>query len=113
MDKKKKLLIGSGLLIAVGGYYIYKNMTAKPIVAEEVTPNTISPDTTTPFDIYKVLSKGSKGDEVKSLQKAIGGGVKVDGDFGEKTEARLKKLTGKTSMAIREYNDWYAKNYKK
>ena len=113
MDKKKKLLIGSGLLIAVGGYYIYKNMTAKPIVAEEITPNTISPDTTTPFDIYKVLSKGSKGNEVKSLQKAIGGGVKVDGDFGEKTEARLKKLTGKTSMSIREYNDWYAKNYKK
>ena len=113
MDKKKKLLIGSGLLIAVGGYYIYKNMTAKPIVAEEVTPNTISPDTTTPFDINKVLSRGSKGDEVKSLQKAIGGGVKVDGDFGEKTEARLKKLTGKTSMSIREYNDWYAKNYKK
>jgi DNA polymerase elongation subunit (family B) len=53
------------------------------------------------------------GDEVKSLQKAIGGGVKVDGDFGEKTEARLKKLTGKKSMSIREYNDWYAKNYKK
>lgn len=112
MDKKKKILIVSGLLVAVGGYYIYKNMTAKPIVAEEVAPDT-SPDTTTPFDVNKVLSKGSKGDEVKSLQKAIGGGVKVDGDFGEKTEARLKKLTGKTSMSIREYNDWYAKNYKK
>ena len=108
MDKKKKLLIGSGLLIAVGGYYIYKNMTAKPIVAEEVPA-----DSTIPFDVNKVLSKGSKGDEVKSLQKGLGGGVKVDGDFGEKTEARLKKLTGKTSMSIREYNDWYAKNYKK
>ena len=111
MDKKKKLLIGSGLLIAVGGYYIYKNMTAKPIVAEEVAPDT-SPNTTTPFDVNKVLSRGSKGDEVKSLQTGIAY-VKVDGDFGEKTEARLKKLTGKTSMSIREYNDWYAKNYKK
>lgn len=108
MDKKRKALIVSGLLVAVGGYYIYKNMTAKPIVAEEVAL-----DTTTPFDVNKVLSKGSKGDEVKSLQKGLGGGVKVDGDFGEKTEARLKKLTGKTSMSIREYNDWYAKNYKK
>ena len=111
MDKKKKLLIGSGLLIAVGGYYIYKNMTAKPIVAEEVAPDT-SPNTTTPFDVNKVLSRGSKGDEVKSLQTGIAY-VKVDGDFGEKTEARLKKHTGKTSMSIREYNDWYAKNYKK
>jgi len=108
MDIKKKALIVSGLLVAVGGYYIYKNMTAKPIVAEEVAP-----DTTTPFDVNKVLSRGSKGDEVKSLQKGLGGGVKVDGDFGEKTEARLKKLTGKTSMSIREYNDWYAKNFKK
>jgi len=108
MDTKKKALIVSGLLVAIGGYYIYKNMTAKPIVAEE-----IAPDTTTPFDINKVLSKGSKGDEVKSLQKGLGGGVKVDGDFGEKTEARLKKLTGKISMSIKEYNDWYAKNFKK
>ena len=112
MDKKKKILIVSGLLVAVGGYYIYKNMTAKPIVAEEVAPDTTSPDTTTPFDINKVLSKGSKGDEVKSLQTGIKY-VKVDGDFGEKTETRLKKLTGKTSMSIKEYNDWYAKNYKK
>jgi hypothetical protein len=111
MDKKKKILIVSGLLVAVGGYYIYKNMTAKPIVAEEVAPNTL-PDTTTPFDINKVLSRGSKGDEVKSLQTGIAY-VKVDGDFGEKTEARLKKLTGKTSMSIKEYNDWYAKKYKK
>ena len=111
MDKKKKILIVSGLLVAVGGYYIYKNMTAKPIVAEEVAPD-LTPDTTTPFDVNKVLSKGSKGDEVKSLQTGIKE-VKVDGDFGEKTEARLKKLTGKTSMSIKEYNDWYAKKYKK
>lgn len=108
MNTKKKALIVSGLLVAVGGYYIYKNMTSKPNVAEEVAPNT-----TTPFDVNKVLSKGSQGDEVKSLQKGLNGGIKVDGDFGDKTEARLKKLTGKTSMSIKEYNDWYAKNYKK
>lgn len=108
MDKKRKALIVSGLLVAVGGYYIYQNMFSKSTSAEEVPA-----DSTIPFDVNKVLSKGSKGDEVKSLQKGLGGGVKVDGDFGEKTEARLKKLTGKTSMSIREYNDWYAKNYKK
>lgn len=108
MNTKKKALIVSGLLVAIGGYYIYKNMTSKPNVAEEVAPNT-----TTPFDVNKVLSKGSQGDEVKSLQKGLNGGIKVDGDFGDKTEARLKKLTGKTSMSIKEYNDWYAKNYKK
>jgi hypothetical protein len=45
MDTKKKALIVSGLLIAVGGYYIYKNMTKKTSRAEEI----IAEDTLT-FD---------------------------------------------------------------
>jgi len=108
MNTKKKALIVSGLLIAVGGYYIYKNMTSKPNVAEEVAP-----DNTTPFDVNKVLSKGSQGDEVKSLQKGLKGGLKVDGDFGNNTEKRLKAITGKTSISIRQYNDYLASKSKK
>jgi hypothetical protein len=108
MDTKKKALLVSGLLIAVGGYYIYKNMGSKSTTANEVPA-----DSTIPFDINKVLSKGSQGDEVKSLQKGLGGGLKVDGDFGKKTEARLKSITGKTSTSIRQYNDFLASKSKK
>jgi hypothetical protein len=108
MNTKRKAIIVSGLLIAVGGYYIYKNMFSKPTIAEEVAP-----DTTTPFDVNKVLSKGSQGDEVKSLQKGLKGGLKVDGDFGDKTEKRLKAITKKTSISIREYNDFLANKSKK
>jgi hypothetical protein len=108
MDTKKKALLVSAVLIGVGGYYIYKNMTSKPNVAEEVAP-----DTKTPFDTTKVLSKGSQGDEVKSLQKGLKGSLKVDGIFGDLTEKRLKAITGKTSSSIREYNDFIASKSKK
>jgi hypothetical protein len=108
MDKKRKVLIVSGLLIAVGGYYIYQNMFSKSISAEEVPA-----DSTIPFDVNKVLSKGSTGDEVKSLQKALKGGLKIDGNFGALTEARLKAITGKTSISIRQYNDFLASKTKK
>ena len=37
---------------------------------------------------YSLVRKGSKGDTVKKLQKALG--VKADGDFGAGTEAALK-----------------------
>jgi hypothetical protein len=108
MDTKKKALLVSGLLIVVGGYYIYKNMYSKPIVADEVAPDSIIQ-----LDTFKVLSKGSTGLEVKSLQKALKGGLKVDGIFGDKTEERLKKILGKTSISIKEYNDILKSNSKK
>jgi hypothetical protein len=108
MNTKKKALIVSGLLIAVGGYYIYKNMFSKSSTAEEVPS-----DSTIPFDVNKVLSKGSMGEEVKSLQKGLKGGLKVDGNFGALTEARLKAIIGKTSASIREYNNFLASKLKK
>jgi hypothetical protein len=103
MNTKKKALIVSGLLIAVGGYYIYKNMSKKSGSAEEI----IAEDTLT-FDMNKVLSKGSTGDEVKSLQKGLKGGLVIDGIFGTLTEKRLKAITGKTSISIKQYNDFLA-----
>ena len=108
MDTKRKALIVSGLLIAVGGYYIYQNMFSKSTSAEEVPA-----DSTIPFDVNKVLSKGSIGEEVKSLQKGLKGGLKIDGNFGALTEARLKAITGKTSASIRQYNDFLASKSKK
>jgi len=37
-----------------------------------------------------ILKKGSKGEEVKNLQKALG--ITVDGDFGPKTETAVKEF---------------------
>jgi hypothetical protein len=108
MDTKRKALIVSGILVAVGGYYIYQNMFSKSTSAEEVPA-----DSTIPFDVNKVLSKGSIGEEVKSLQKGLKGGLKIDGNFGALTEARLKAITGKTSASIRQYNDFLASKSKK
>ena len=99
MDTKKKAIIVSAILIGLGGYYIYINMKSKSLVADEV-----GSDSESTFDSTKVLSKGSTGDEVKSLQKALKGGLVVDGIFGDLTEKRLKAITGKTSVSIKEYN---------
>jgi len=112
MDTKKKALLVSAVLIGLGGYYIYKNMGSKSTTAIEV-PDTISLDTTKPFDVNKVLSKGSTGEEVKSLQVGLKGGLKADGIFGDLTEKRLKAITGKTSASIRQYNDFLASKSKK
>jgi hypothetical protein len=107
MDTKKKAIIVSAILIGLGGYYIYMNMKSKSSVAEEV----ITENST--FDVNKVLSKGSTGDEVKSLQKALGGGLKIDGIFGALTEKRLKLITGQTSISIKDYNTFMASKSKK
>jgi hypothetical protein len=56
------------------------------------------------MDTTKVLSKGSTGIEVESLQKALKGGLKVDGNFGALTEKRLKAITGQTSISLADYN---------
>jgi len=106
MDTKKKALLVSALLIGLGGFYIYKNIKSKPAV--EVAESTEST-----FDIEKTLSKGSNGEEVKSLQKALKGGLVVDGVFGALTEKRLKDVTGKTSISIKEYNAFMASKSKK
>lgn len=112
MDRKKKALIVSALLIGVGGFYIYNNMKKNKAVAVLETPET--PETpVTKIDTQKVLSVGSTGEEVRRLQTALKGGLVVDGNFGALTEKRLKAITGKTSISIREYNNFMASKTKK
>lgn len=56
-----------------------------------------------------VLKKGSKGEEVKTLQKALK--ITADGDFGTKTEAALKafqKSKGLTADGIVGKKTWEA-----
>jgi peptidoglycan hydrolase-like protein with peptidoglycan-binding domain len=43
-----------------------------------------------------ILRKGTKGNEVKELQKILG--IASDGDFGQKTEAAVKKWQTKNGL---------------
>jgi len=40
------------------------------------------------------------------LQTALKGGLVADGIFGALTEKRLKAITGKTSISLKEYNSF-------
>jgi peptidoglycan hydrolase-like protein with peptidoglycan-binding domain len=55
------------------------------------------------------LRKGTKGNEVKELQKILG--IASDGDFGQKTEAAVKKWqteNGLTADGIVGSLTWFA-----
>ncbi len=106
MNKKQKVLIVSGLLIVGGVYYIYTNMQKNKAVAVPETPEST-------IDTQKVLAIGSTGEEVIRLQIALKGGLVADGNFGVLTEKRLKAVTGKTSISLREYNTLMASKTKK
>ena len=103
MDTKKKAILVSVLLIGLGGYYIYKNREMK-----STTTGVVSPEEEAKLDTKKVLSNGSIGEEVKALQKALKGGLVVDGNFGAMTEKRLKAITGQTSISLTDYNKFIA-----
>lgn len=108
MDNKRKALIVSAILIGLGGFYIYKNMKMK---SPEVDKADETPKSG--LDTSKVLLKGSTGLEVELLQKALKGGLVVDGNFGALTEKRLKAITGQTSISITDYNKIITSKLKK
>ena len=99
-DNKKVLFLSVGLIV-FGFYYLYLQSKqnaekAKGQVAEEGVISIA--------DWNKVLKKGSKGIEVTILQKALKQ-LAVDGDFGEKTETRLKNVVGVTQASLNQYNE--------
>lgn len=112
MNKNIKILIIASALI-VGVYFFTKKKKETPVLAdtsEEETDDSQSSKnsntTTTPKvkpDWNKILKKGSKGIEVKTLQKALKS-VDVDGDFGISTEKRLKNVIGLTQISVNQYN---------
>ena len=113
---KKLIIIGILSLAGVGYYFYNKKKKETPSLAEYIEddvvlfPNTISvtPKQITKPDWNKILKLGSKGIEVKTLQKALKQ-VDVDGDFGVGTQKRLKSVTGFNQISINQYND-YIKN---
>lgn len=98
MKKNQKILLVSIGLIGLGLYFFYKQGKQDSVaVEEEKTDEPIKAD----WD--KVLKKGSKGIEVGILQKALKQ-LKVDEDFGDLTEKRLKKVMGVTQTSLNNYN---------
>lgn len=51
------------------------------------------------FNLTRLLKKGCKGDDVKELQKTLGG-LSVDGVFGDKTLAKVKAYQKKHKLSV-------------
>jgi hypothetical protein len=115
--KNKTIIIGSVVvLIGLGAYFVLKPKKAvvtdsketetKPEVltegvvepAKSVAP---APQTSKPLDKKKMLGLGSKGAEVKELQKKLGS-LFVDGDFGAKTQAVLNLDYGVSNITLEQ-----------
>ena len=101
MNKNQKILFVSVGLIGLGLYYFYKQSKQNAEVAKEQAKES---GVISIADWNKVLKKGSKGIEVTILQKALKQ-LLVDGDFGSKTEARLKNVVGVTEVSLNQYNE--------
>jgi hypothetical protein len=108
---KKVLIISFIGLVGVWYYFYNKKKKETPSLAEYMeddvvsSPNTISvtQKQTIKPDYDKILKLGSKGIEVKILQKALKQ-LDVDGDFGVGTEKRLKTITGFNQITLNQYN---------
>jgi len=104
MKNNHKVIIVSSALVILGLYYFYKESKQSAESAnEEVGKATNSFVPIAKADFNKLLKKGSKGIEVGILQKALKT-LKIDSDFGEKTELRLKKVMNVTETSLNNYN---------
>lgn len=109
--KNNKLLIVSGVVVAVGLYMVWKKLTSNTndSVPEVASPPIIDLENVSIPDKDLVLSLGSNGIEVKALQTALKN-LKTDGIFGALTLARLKAITGKIKISLNQYNDFIDKD---
>lgn len=114
MKNEDKVLIGVGLLgLGTIGFFYWKKKKQqkedellldipKPItiVATPIVANKI-PTTGATLDKTKVLFKGSKGIEVRELQRLLG--ITIDGDFGAKTLDALQRKKGVSQISLSGY----------
>jgi hypothetical protein len=107
MKKKQIIMFASVGLIVLGVYLFYKQGKAEAVSPEQ-SDSEENQEESAKADWNKVLKRGSEGIEVEILQKALKQ-LDVDRDFGEKTEARLKSVTGVTQTSLNKYNEFFKK----
>jgi hypothetical protein len=97
MTQRNKIIIASVALVGLG-YYLMNKKKSTQLVDDSMVD-----DPSAMLDFKKVLSKGTVSPEVGALQQGLGK-LAVDDIFGVLTQARLKEVTGKTSISLEEYN---------
>lgn len=120
LSNENKLLIGAGVVtIGVIGFLYFKNRKNKikqeqsgestlqlPETATQPinsNPNTSAPvNTTVALNKDMILKKGSKGLEVRELQKKLR--IKADGDFGKNTIVALKKQKNVSEITLNDFD---------
>lgn len=108
VSNEDKVLIGVGSVALIGIGYLYwkkkqdeKQVEEIPNYIPEETPSTTAKAINTGLDRNKLLSKGSKGAEVRELQRLLN--VKVDGDFGNITLTALQKAKGISQISLNQF----------
>jgi len=111
---KKVLIIGLIGLAGIGIYFLIKKKKNEAVLVEtndgvlaetnEEEQSTNSAGQVQKNDWDKILKIGSKGNEVKVLQRALKR-VDVDGNFGSGTEKRLKQVIGLNQISLNQYNN--------
>jgi peptidoglycan hydrolase-like protein with peptidoglycan-binding domain len=105
----KALIIGAGALAAVGAVMLLNKKNDTPVIQPDYTepvnnlPVATNPSTPAAVTLNKniVLKMGSRGNEVKELQKLLG--ISADGIFGAQTEAALFAKKGFRQITLKQY----------
>jgi hypothetical protein len=111
VSNENKVLIGVAILgVGALGFLYWKNKQnedndALNDIPEETEPTTTItnpiPQTGVSLDRNKLLAKGSKGLEVRELQRLLG--IKIDGDFGNITLTALLAKKGVTGISLNTF----------
>ena len=109
MQNSTNIKIVSAGLIILGLYYFYKQRKQNAEIAKDTTQSESAKKTPpAKADWNKVLKKGSVGREVEILQTALKQ-LTADGNFGAKTETRLKNVMKVTETSLNNYNKFINK----
>ncbi len=103
-EKKPNYFLYGGIALALAGViYFVKNGKNQTAIDEPIS----TVDETQPLPIVidqnKILLRGSRGLEVKELQKLMN--ITADGIFGIQTETRLLQLKGVKSTSLNSYKN--------
>ncbi|KLT67932.1 peptidoglycan-binding domain-containing protein [Flavobacterium sp. ABG] len=114
VNNEDKVLIGVGLVAVSGIGYLYwrkkQRQKQEELLTEVPEPDTVVPQNDTikipstgaVLDKNKLLSKGSKGVEVRELQRLLG--VTIDGVFGNKTSLALQSKKGVSRISLNTFS---------